>query len=373
MTLRQFLASHRGRRLRFPALVALIAALGAPLAFGGGKPSTADLKTGPITIEAAPLPDFDRLKRDETRFGKLAYRGGLVLTSPSEYFGGWSGLVLDPDGKGFFSVSDAGIWMSGKLTYGDKGQPAGMEGVRIGAIQSKDGDPLSRKSDRDSEGLALFKGSAESGSAYISFERKHRISRFDIIGGELSPAKGKVSLPKSARNMHSNGGFEAIAVLRGGPNQGKLVAFSETMRDSRGNSVGWIWEGKKRPRKFFMTNDGDYDVTDAAPLPDGGLLVLERRFRFSEGVRMRLRLISARQLRPGAVIDADILVAADGRSEIDNMEGLATHVGAGGETIVTMISDDNYNRGLQRTVLLQFAISASDLMASSGGSKADQP
>lgn len=88
---------------------------------------------------------------------------------------------------------------------------------------------------------------------------------------------------------------------------------------------------------------------------------------------MRLRLIQAKQLEPGAVIDADILVAADGRSEIDNMEGLATHVGAGGETIVTMISDDNYNHGLQRTVLLQFAISASDLVASSGGSKADQP
>jgi hypothetical protein len=162
-------------------------------------------------------------------------------------------------------------------------------------------------------------------------------------------------------------------VLRGGPYQGKLVAFSERLRDGEGNHIGWIWEKDGRPRKFYLTNDGDYDITDAAPLPDGGLLVLERRFRWSEGVRMRLRLIKQQQLRPRKIIDADILVAADGGREIDNMEGLATHVAPNGETIVTMISDDNFNRGLQRTILLQFAISAGDLAASGGGSKADQP
>ena len=99
------------------------AAAGAGLAFGGTKPSTVDLQTGPITVEARPDRGFDRLKRDETRFGKLTWRGGLVLTSPSKHFGGWSGLALDPDGKGFFAVSDAGTWMSGALTYDDKGLP----------------------------------------------------------------------------------------------------------------------------------------------------------------------------------------------------------------------------------------------------------
>jgi hypothetical protein len=370
----EFVAKHRGRRLRFPAGVALILAAGAGLAFGGSKPSTADLETGPITVEARPSGGFDRLKRDATRFGRLTWRGGLVLTSPSKHFGGWSGFALDPDGKGFFAISDIGAWMSGALTYDDKGLPQGMTSVRMGAIQSKDGDPLSRARDRDAEGLALANGASEKGSAFISFERKHRIVRFDIDAAGLSPARGKVSLPKSSRNMPANGGFEAIAVLRGGPYKGKLVAFSERMRDDEGNHVGWIWQGEERPRKFYLTNDGDYDVTDAAPLPDGGLLVLERRFRFSEGVSMRLRLIKQQQLRPRQVIDGDILVAASGGSrEIDNMEGLAAHVAPGGETIVTMISDDNFNRGLQRTILLQFAISAADLAASGGGSKADQP
>jgi hypothetical protein len=372
LNLRSLLADHRGRRLRFPAGVAIVLAAGAGLAFGGTKPSTADLQAGPIAVEARSISGFDRLKRDETRFGRLTWRGGLVLTSPSKHFGGWSGLALDADGKGFFAVSDAGAWMSGALTYDDKGLPSGMASVRLGAIQSKDGDPLSRKNDSDAEGLALLKGTTEKRTAFISFERKHRISRYDIDASGLSPARGKVSLPKSARGMPSNGGFEAIAVLRGGPNKGEFVAFSERMRDGEGNHVGWIWKDSK-PRKFYLTNDGDYDITDAAPLPDGGLLVLERSFRWSEGVRMRLRLIKQQQLRPRKIIDADILVSADGAREIDNMEGLAAHVAPSGETIVTMISDDNFNRGLQRTILLQFAIGAGELAVSGGGLQADQP
>ena len=38
------------------------------------------------------------------------------------------------------------------------------------------------------------------------------------------------------------------------------------------------------------------------------------------------------------------------------MEGLAVHRGAGGETIVSMISDDNFNHLLQRTLFLQFTL-----------------
>ncbi|MFA5900159.1 MAG: esterase-like activity of phytase family protein [Hyphomicrobium sp.] len=374
MSIAAFFKSHGGRRLRLPAAigsVVAVVAVCASVAFGGSKPSMVDLQTGPLTVDAKPLPGFSRIDRAARRFGRLTWRGGLVLTSPSQYFGGWSGLVLDPDGKGFLAITDAGAWMSGALTYDDKGAVSGMSSTRIGAIQSKKGDPLSRKKDSDAEGITLAEGTSEKGSVYISFERKHRIARYDVDSGGLSPARSKVSLPKSARNMPSNGGFEALAVLRGGRYKGKLVAFSERLRDGEGNYVGWIWEDEERPRKFYMTNDGDYDITDASPLPDGSLLVLERRFRFSEGVSMRLRHIKANQLRPGRVIDADILIAADGANEIDNMEGLATHVGRDGEIILTMISDDNYNHALQRTLLLQFQISQADLDVKTGGSNAD--
>jgi hypothetical protein len=42
--------------------------------------------------------------------------------------------------------------------------------------------------------------------------------------------------------------------------------------------------------------------------------------------------------------------------EIDNMEAVAVHKASGGETVITIISDDNYNRFLQRNLLLQFTL-----------------
>ena len=63
------------------------------------------------------------------------------------------------------------------------------------------------------------------------------------------------------------------------------------------------------------------------------------------------------QLKPGALLEpATIFEGTLPRYAIDNMEGLAVHVTQSGETRVTMISDDNYNRGVQRTILLQFAV-----------------
>jgi hypothetical protein len=58
---------------------------------------------------------------------------------------------------------------------------------------------------------------------------------------------------------------------------------------------------------------------------------------------------------PGAVIDGPTIFSADLGHEIDNMEGIDVHVNAEGETIVTMISDDNFSM-IQRNLLLQFAL-----------------
>ena len=66
-------------------------------------------------------------------------------------------------------------------------------------------------------------------------------------------------------------------------------------------------------------------------------------------------------MRPGAKIRGELLFDANLRHQIDNMEGLAVHNGGEDEIIVTMISDNNFNRVLQRTVLLQFALKGADV------------
>jgi hypothetical protein len=70
---------------------------------------------------------------------------------------------------------------------------------------------------------------------------------------------------------------------------------------------------------------------------------------------MRIRKIALADIKPDAVVDGPVLMEADMRYQIDNMEGLAVHRTAAGETVLTMISDDNFSP-LQRTVLLQFTL-----------------
>ncbi len=83
--------------------------------------------------------------------------------------------------------------------------------------------------------------------------------------------------------------------------------------------------------------------------------MLERRFRFSEGVKMRIRRIPEAELKPGRLIEGDVLLEATENLNIDNMEGIAAHRSNSGETILTVISDDNFSP-LQRTLLMQFVI-----------------
>ncbi len=56
------------------------------------------------------------------------------------------------------------------------------------------------------------------------------------------------------------------------------------------------------------------------------------------------------------MLDGRVLVEAIAPAQlVDNMEGLSAHRAKNGDLIFTLISDDNYNRSLQRTLLLQFA------------------
>ena len=145
-----------------------------------------------------------------------------------------------------------------------------------------------------------------------------------------------------------------MTVLKGGPNKGRLVAFSENARDD-GRHTGWIWvRGSAKPLQV-ISHDG-FSLTAAASLDDGTLILLERRFTFLDGVRMRLRRIEAADVKPGAILDGEVLIEADLSDEIDNMEGLAVHIAPNGDTVLTLISDDNFNTVIQRTLLLQFTL-----------------
>jgi hypothetical protein len=133
-----------------------------------------------------------------------------------------------------------------------------------------------------------------------------------------------------------------------------LIAISERSLDSEGNIVAAMIEGP-RPGSFSIKRTENYDVSDAALMPNGDLLLLERHFSLLRGISVRIRRVLQRDIRPGAVVDGAILIEADLGYQLDNMEGIAVHRSPSGETIITLVSDDNFS-ALQRTLLLQFAL-----------------
>ncbi|MEZ5850279.1 MAG: esterase-like activity of phytase family protein [Hyphomicrobiaceae bacterium] len=315
-----------------------------------------------IEVKTRKISSFSRTEPARRKFGSLEFRGGLVLTSPARAFGGFSGLTVDKDGKHFLAISDEGAWLSAAISY-DGDTPVSIAEARLGPIQGLGGRQLDRKKDVDGESIALLDGDFRRGTVLIGFERNHRIGRFPVRDGIIGAPLGYLKLPAEARRMRRNKGFEAVTVLVAGRYKGSVVAFSERYPGSPHTHTGWIWTGGA-PRKLTLPDIGGFELTDAASLRDGSLLLLERRFRWTEGVKMRIRRFTADSIRPGHVMEGKVLIEADLGSDIDNMEGLAVHYDGTGRPVLTLISDDNFNQFLQRTILLQFTLTEEPQRAS---------
>src|SRR5262249_37765067 len=153
-----------------------------------------------------------------------------------------------------------------------------------------------------------------------------------------------------------NKGLEALTFApRDSKLAGALIGFSERGLDPNGNLKAFLIGGAT-PGEFSVKRRDDFDISDSVTLPSSGaVLLVERRFSWWTGLCMRLRTIAISAIGPRALADGTGLLFADLGYEIDNMEGLSVHVSANGDTVLTLISDDNFSI-LQRTVLLQFKL-----------------
>ena len=308
---------------------------------------------GPLAIEvkARTIPSFDRRDRDRVRFGALEYRSGLVLTSSFSRFGGLSGLRLDAKGERFISFSDRGHWFTGRIVYDGRAM-VGLADVETAPMLGPDGKPIIERGWYDSESIAL-----DGSLVYIGLERVNKVLRFDFSKG-FTRARGEVvALPKAASRLPNNKGLEALVfVPKGQPLAGTLIAISERGLDAKGNLIAFLVGGPS-PGQFSVRRTEDFDVSDAVLLPGGDLLILERKFSWLSGIGIRIRRIPLKSVTPGAVIDGPSIFEANLGYEVDNMEGIDAHLTVEGETVLTMVSDDNFSM-IQRTLLLQFTLVA---------------
>ena len=307
--------------------------------------------TAPVSIEvnARPLPSFDTRDHQRVRFGSLEYRSGLVLTSGFRGFGGLSGLRLDAKGERFIAISDKGSWFTGRILYRGR-EMTGLDDVEAAPMLGPDGRPITARGWFDSESIAL-----DGPFVYIGLERVNQLLRFDFSKGFTRSRGEVVPLPPRARKLPYNKGLEALVMVpKGLPLAGTLIAISERGLDRDGNLIAFLIGGPT-PGQFSVRRTDNFDVSDAALLPSGELLVLERKFSWLAGVGIRIRRIALKSVAPGAVVDGPSIFDADLNQEIDNMEGIDAHVTPEGETVLTLISDDNFSM-IQRTLLLQFTL-----------------
>jgi len=302
-----------------------------------------------IAVNARPIAFFDSSDHSRVRFGSLEYRSGLILTSRFPGFGGLSGLRLDSKGERFISFSDKGTWFTGRILYQGK-EMTGLSDVEAAPMLGPDGAPITTRGWFDSESIAI-----DGSQIYIGLERVNQILRFDITQG-VAQARGEpIAVPPAVRRLPFNLGLEAmVTVPKGLPLHGTLIALSERGLDPQGNLKAFLIGGPT-PGEFSVRRTDKYDISDAALLSQGDLLVLERKFSWTAGMGIRIRRIPLASIAVGSTVDGPTIFEADLGQEIDNMEGIDVHQTPDGETVLTLVSDDNFSP-IQRTLLLQFTL-----------------
>jgi hypothetical protein len=302
-----------------------------------------------IAIQATPITAFDNRDPSQTRFGDLEFRGGLALTSNYQPFGGISAIQIEPDGSHFIALTDRGSWLRGRIVYRD-GKPVGIADAEMAPILGPDGKPLAARGWYDVESLAEING-----LLYAGIERVERIVRFDYRRHGLLARGEPIAVPPDFKTLTFNKSLECLAAPpTGSPLAGELIVVTEHSLDTAGNRRAFLIKGDQVGR-FSVKRSDDFDVSDCAILPPADLLLLERRFSLARGVAMRIRRVPLAGIKPDALVDGSALIEADLAYQIDNMEGIAVHRNARGETIITLVSDDNFSV-IQRNLLLQFTL-----------------
>ncbi len=335
---------------RFAAAIAgtlLLSSLAA-----AAEPEKPRVAEPPVAIEvrARVIPSFEPREPSRRRFGLLEFRGGLELTAPYKEFGGVSAIRVGGDGAHFLALTDQGRWLRGRIVY-EGARPAGIADAEMAPILGPDGKPLAARRWYDTESLA-----EDGGTVYVGIERVDQIVRFDYGRNGLLARGQPIALPPSMKKLPHNKSLECLVfVPKNLPLAGTLIAISERGLDEEGNLRSFLIGGAS-PGTFSVKRSDEFDVSDCALAPGGELLVLERRYSIFRGVALRIRGIPLAGIKPGALVDGRQLIFADMGYEIDNMEGLSVHRTANGQTVLTLVSDDNFSP-IQRTILLQFTLS----------------
>ncbi len=291
-------------------------------------------------IVATPVP-LDPSDPARTKLGALTYLGGLVLHSGDPAFGGFSAMRVT--GDTFTLLSDGGNLVTFRMGADLRPREwrfADLPGPGTGAI----------KRHRDSESLTW---DPATGRAWVGFENRNAIWRYD---SSLTRAERSVQ-PAAMADWSIAGGAEAMVRLR----SGQFLVLSETARPPGRPDARILLrfasdptEKAPPPERLAYVPPANYDPTDMAELPDGRLLILNRRLSLAGLFTARLVLLDMHAVRAGQAIRGVELARFERPVQHDNFEALAV-TREGADTIVWIVSDDN-GEFWEQSLLLKFRL-----------------
>lgn len=315
---------RRPTRIRLLAIFAVVV-LAAP---------TTWLRTPPVQ-DLRPILELTPVEIGRDRIGEFAIEGVWELRSTNSHFGGYSALLALPDGR-LLAASDRGRF----LRFAPPGAAPSVP--ELGAIG---GEATENKHAVDAEALA---SDPAADRIWVAYEGRNSIVRF---GPTL--VEGESVSPPAMRRWSSNGGPEGLARLP----DGRFLVLQEGRPDwSEQRHEALLFPGDPvegaAPVEFRYAPPAGYRPVDAAPLPDGRVLILHRAVTLGlpYAFAVRIAVADPEEIRAGEVWRGREIGAIAAPLPADNFEGIAAVPRADGSVTVWLISDDN-NAALQRTLL----------------------
>lgn len=261
----------------------------------------------------------------------------LDIPRSTEWVGGISGIDLSDDGKDVVMITDRGMTAKGRIIR-QSGKMERFEITEAVPLANRFGGPL-QKAFADAEGLAVH----PDGRIFVSFETQDRVSVYQRFGGK----ERLTGFTTEWRRFPKNQGLEALALAP----DGALWAIPE-----------FVWDAGTEGRVYRLAPDGDWQHHETIPAkdglrpvgadfgPDGQLYLLERGF-FALGFYSRVRRFT---LDANAIVKTEtILETISGRH--GNLEGIAVWRDTDGKTVLTMVSDDNF-QSVQRNQIVEYKL-----------------
>lgn len=276
----------------------------------------------------------------------LEFVRGSEVACPDASFGGWSGLTIAPSGH-LLILSDRNGTFSLLPTTPKTGDTIEMRAMTLSMAAF------------DAEALTI---SADGSASFVSFELHGGVYKYANV---LSGAGTQLATASANMVSDCDGANAQYEVL-------ELISNGTLLGICQGNGKARLIDTltDTSARAFTYRASADLEPADAAILPNGaGLLVLERIWRGSskppgQQTDIKVMYLTLEMVNGDApMAPLELLSLQSSVDTADNFEGIAVKQEPGGSSaLVWIISDDNFHRGSQRTLLYTFRLPYSSLI-----------